>query len=187
MARHPRLVLVEDTYGVDFHRRLIEKLRQANLVQFSIGVPRVGRLPARECNPKIVRSVKALIAASYGASKKTLEKAKIVVVVDQENLSPVEARERVAIHFERDNALRGKARIVIVAPRHEAWLCIGLGLDPHHCRENPEDTIVRARGLKAYEKHYLARLADQIDPGRLQGQPDFNEYLEALQWLEMDP
>ncbi len=185
MTRHPRLVLVEDTYGVDFHRRLIEKLRQANLVQFSTSMPRVERLPARECNPKITRSVKALIAASYGASRKTLEKTKIVVVVDQENLSPAEARERVAIHFEKDSALKGKARIVIVAPRHGAWLCIGL--DPRHCRKNPEDAIVRARSLKAYEKHHLARLADQIDPTRLRGQPDFNEYLEALQWLEKDP
>ena len=187
MAKPPRLVLVEDTYGVDFHKRLIEKLRQANLVQFSAGMPRVERLPARECNPKIVRSTKALIIARYGASRETLEKAKIVVVVDQENLSPAEARERVAMHFEKDNALRGKATVVIVAPRHEAWLCIGLGLDPRHCRKNPEDTIVRARSLKAYEKHHLARLADQIDPRRLQGQPDFSEYLEALQWLEKDP
>ncbi|MET1101743.1 MAG: hypothetical protein ABWW69_04620 [Pyrodictiaceae archaeon] len=59
---HPRLILVEDAYGVDFHRELIEKLRQADPALLPGGAPRVERLPARECNPKIVRSAKALIA-----------------------------------------------------------------------------------------------------------------------------
>lgn len=187
MTRHPRLVLVEDTYGVDFHRRLLEKLRQANRTLFSTGAPRVERLPARECNPKMVRSARALIAARYGASREILEKTKILIVIDQENLPATKAKERVTMHFEKDNILKGRVRVVIAVPRHEAWLCIGLGLSPHKCRRNPEENIARAKNLKTYDKHHLARLAAQIDPEKLQGQPDLDEYMEALQWLETDP
>ena len=41
------------------------------------------------------------------------------------------------MHFGKDNTLMGKTRVVIVAPRHEAWLRIGPGLDPQPVQEEP--------------------------------------------------
>ncbi len=75
----------------------------------------------------------------------------------------------------------------MVSPRHEAWLCIGLGLDRRACRIHPEDLIADRRNLKSYEKRYLASLARNIDVAKLMNEPDFEEYIDALRWLFEDP
>ena len=72
-------------------------------------------------------------------------------------------------------------------PRHEAWLCIGLGLDRAVCRARPEDALVRSRGARVYEKRFLAQWAHQVDVERLRKEEDFQRYVEALTWLSRDP
>ncbi len=173
------LVLVEDYYGVIFHRELLKKLLRT--LGYVRNMPRVDRLPAKKCNPALVDKVKAKLLG-VGA-----ESPKMVVVIDSEGKSPSIARRDVLDHFMRDDYLRGKVRVAVVEPRHEAWLCIGLGLDPSRCRSTPEELIARARRLKSYEKHHLAKLAREVDIERLLRCSDFREYVSALEWLLRDP
>ncbi len=172
----PRLMLVEDVYGVEFHRQLLAKLG------LSSNMPRIERIPAKECNPAVVRKVKAKLLGMG-----TLETAKVVVVLGSENQPPEHVKQRVLMHFEKDPQLSNRVRVAVVEPRHETWLCIGLGLDPHRCRAAPEDLIARARNLRTYEKHHLAKLAKNMDTQRLASLRDFREYLEAIEWLARDP
>lgn len=87
-----RLLLVEDSYGVDFHKVLVHKFLQS---------PRlcIARLPVRECNPAMVRRAKAMLIKS-GASR-----AKLVIVVDSEGMNPGAVRSRVYMYFEKDPVL----------------------------------------------------------------------------------
>ena len=173
------LILVEDYYGVVFHRELLKKILQSR--GYVYNMPRVDRLPAKKCNPALVVKVKAKL---LGVATRN---PKIVVVIDSEGRSPSVARRDVLDHFERDSFLRGRVRVVTVEPRHEAWLCIGLGLDPRRCRSIPEELIARAKGLKSYEKHLLTRLAKDVDVERLMSCSDFSEYVSSLEWLLRDP
>ena len=172
------LVLVEDYYGVKFHRELLKRLLQ--MLGYVHSTPHVDRLPAKKCNPVLVNKVKAKLFGARGNPK-------IVVVIDSEGRSPNIARRDVLDHFERDAFLRNRVKVVIAEPRHEAWLCIGLGLDPNRCRSIPEELIVRARRLKSYEKRHLAELARDVNIERLMRCNDFREYVSAINWLLGDP
>jgi len=170
-----QLLLVEDSYGVEFHNVLLRMI----LGKHSL---RVDRLPARECNPAIVRKIRGMLLDG------DVSKAKIVVVVDAENQDRNVVRERILMHFRsRYPPHEHQVRVVTVNPRHESWLCIGLGLERGKCRQIPEDIIVRERRLKSYEKRYLAQLARYIDTSKLGSEEDFKEYLKALEWLTKDP
>jgi len=173
-----KLLLVEDTYGVKFHKAILEKLQEA------IGVNTQGlvvrRVPAKECNEAITRKVKAILAPDVRGSK-------VVIVVDSEGMNPDHAAGRVTTHFEDDKLLSGRVRVVVVIPRHESWLCIGLGLRASACRNHPEDAIVRARGLKSYSKEHLGKLAKHADVRKLMGEKDFRKYVDAIKWVLEDP
>ncbi|GAB6947150.1 hypothetical protein JCM16161A_12800 [Vulcanisaeta sp. JCM 16161] len=78
-----------------------------------------------------------------------------------------------------------RVRVVLVQPKHEAWLCIGLGFDKIKCRKQPEDVLRYNKGN--YEKRYLAEWANNVDIGKLRNEPDFQDYLDALNWLLKDP
>ena len=185
-----KLVLVEDTYGVEFHKTLINKLREKALLDKNMDTPLVKRLPARECNPKILRETRAIIASKTRPTRREIEESKILVVIDQESQPREEARQRVLKHFKPrhgNQPVPRTVRVVVVEPRHETWLCIGLGLDPRSCTKDPETAITRKTKAKSYSKDMLARLAPHIDPGKLLGRRDFREYLEALRQLHQDP
>jgi len=172
----PRLVLVEDVYGVGFHKQLLTKLG------YSKDMPRIERIPAKECNPALVRKVKAKLLRLGNPRD-----AKILVALDTENQEPEHVKQRVLIHFRKDPHLNNRIQVVAVEPKHDTWLCIGLGLDPHQCKIIPEHLIARSRGLKSYSKEHLGKLARYMDPQKLAKQKDFKEYLEAIKWLTQDP
>jgi hypothetical protein len=64
---------------------------------------------------------------------------------------------------------------------------MGLGGKRGPCRDRPEEELARLRGVRVYEKRYLAQWAREADPARLAGEPDFEEYLASLRWLIADP
>jgi len=166
-----RLIFVEDTYGEDFHRKLLEKLIRSNLISAQVW-PKIVRMPTTGCNPALARKTKARVVGATSW--------RMLFVVDSEGLSAEEASRRVLEHFGSEE--RGSIRVVVVHPRHEAWLCIGLGGDRSKCRSSPEDEISRIH--KPYDnKSRLARYAEQIDVSRLLGEDDFRRYLDYLKWL----
>jgi len=169
-----RLVFVEDTYGVGFHRLLLEYIGGKGGLR---GMPRVRRFPAKKCNPKIFNSI---IGATIGCRK-----WKVLVVIDQEtHKTSEEAAEKDFLsHVKRH---RNRFRVAVVQPRHEAWLCIGLGLGREKCREDPESAIERLID-KPYEKRFLSKAGSlagsRFDPARLEKEKDFIRYVKALEWL----
>jgi len=158
------LVLVEDSYGVDFHRELIEKLRYIE-----------ARIPAYivkhvnlKCSPKALRVVKA-IELKHRVSK-------VIAVLDEDGVERAEVKREVLGHFK---GYKQPLLVITVKPRHEAWLCIGLGGDRSSCRANPEREIERITG-RSYEKYHLAGYARRVEVERLPDLNDFREYLKAL-------
>ena len=176
--KETKLLLVEDTYGVKFHKVILRKLQE--VINVDVRGLVVRRVPAKECNEAISRKVKAILTDEARESK-------VVVVVDSEDRNPNYAAEKVATHFRGDKVLGGRVRVVTVIPRHESWLCIGLGIRASACRSYPEDAIVRARKLKSYQKEYLAKFAEDMDVRKLMSEGDFMEYVKAIKWLFEDP
>ncbi|MEM1611232.1 MAG: hypothetical protein QXQ57_06275 [Sulfolobales archaeon] len=126
-----RLIFVEDTYGVRFHRELIEKIRQRGVISFSS--PEVRRLPAGKCNRKIYDKIIGAILGSRDW--------KVLVVIDSEGRDIEDARHKDFLVHVRNH--RDRFRVWVVEPRHEAWLCLGLGGSSTICRSRPEDYIER--------------------------------------------
>ena len=166
-----RLLLVEDTYGVEFHRKLVDMLVERAIVSCCCK-PRIERIPAGKCNQALRRKV---LAKVFDESS-----WKALIVIDSERRSIEEAERGILNHFGREHSQHLK--VVVVDPRHEAWLCIGMGLGRGSCRSDPELEISKAIGTD-YEKHMLGKLAARVSIESLLGEPDFQSYLEGLRWL----
>jgi len=106
---------------------------------------------------------------------------KAVFVIDSEGREVGTAVSEISRHFKE---LKDRFRVVVVVPRHEAWLCIGLGFDAARCRNSPEHVLSMERGR--YEKRHLAEWVREIDVERLMWEGDFIDYVAALRWLS-DP
>jgi len=165
-----RVVYTEDTYGVEFHGKILEKLIEKDIISGSR--PHIERIPSGICNEALARKVRARLL-DYAERR-------VVFVIDQEDLSRDEAPQRVLGHF-RDRE-KEDIRVVVVKPMHEAWLCIGLGLDRVKCRHDPVAEITRSK-KRVYEKRLLGELASQVDIDRLLSEDDFKDYINALKWL----
>jgi len=161
-----RLVLVEDTYGVEFHRVLHEKLGLKPR-------PRVERLPAKKCNPKIYRSIMGRLLG--------LPMWRVLVVIDlEDHPSPGDAvRRDFCVHVRRR---RERFRVAVAVSRHEAWLCTGLTGRVAECSRDPERVLEAFLG-RPYEKQDLARLAPRVDVGSLRARKGFQYYVKLLRWL----
>jgi len=164
-------VFAEDTYGVLFHRRLIGGLEDRGVIPG--GRVRVKRLPSWICNHSLRRKLSARVG---------VDEYKALIVVDSDR-DPVRARESVVRHL-RDWSV--PYSVVTVNPRHEAWLCIGIGLDARKCRRNPEALIERHTG-RVYEKRMLSTLSTRVDVDYLLGKSDFRKYISELKRLLLDP
>jgi len=167
-----RLIFVEDTYGEEFHKKLLEKLIRSNLIRVQAR-PKVFRMPTTGCNQALARKTKARVVGATSW--------RMLFVIDSEGMSTEEASRRILEHFGPEE--RESIKVVVVHPRHEAWLCIGLGGDRSKCRSSPEDAISRILNEPYDDKSLLARLAERIDVSRLLGEDDFSEYLDYLKWL----
>ncbi len=164
-------VFVEDVYGVEFHKEIITQLRDRGFIK---RVPRVRKLPSRLCNPGLSGK---LASVTHGEER-------IIIVIDDGR--PDQALAGVHRHLKRWKEL---FRVVLVNPRHEAWLCIGLGLARRgvgECRDSPEDLIERHVGAP-YTKPMLARLSRRVSIDLLLRFEDFQAYVGALRELTGDP
>jgi len=163
---------VEDTYGVDFHRVIISRLIAMGFLPEG-NRPEIRRLPARKCNPGLANKIKARIFGYYDC--------RVLIVVDKEDNTVREAKRLILDHFDRK--IKSILRLVIVNPRHEKWLCIGLSNNIRNCNTRPEHKISLLKGFR-YRKIHLSSLASQINIERLLSNArDFKDYLEKLRWL----
>jgi len=165
-----RFLLVEDTYGVEFHRHIVEELINRNVIAgFK---PRIERIPAGLCNQALYRKV---LAKVFNCSI-----WRVLFLIDIEDRDINEAEASVKSHFKQEYC--PNIRIIAIHPKHEAWLCIGIGLNKQKCRADSISEIQRSRNL-VYDKHLLADLAGQINIDNLLLENDFREYVNSLIWL----
>ncbi len=167
-----RLIFVEDSYGVDFHKKLLEKLRASNIIHLSSN-PKIYRMPTTGCNQALARKVMARL---LGVSS-----WRILFVIDSERLSMEDASKRVLEHFKPEQ--RSWVRVAIVQPMHEAWLCLGMGGDRSKCRDDPRDELSRLLDRPYDDKSLLAEHVKYIEIAKLLAEEDFKAYLEHLKWL----
>jgi len=166
------VVYVEDTYGVEFHRVLLEKLAESKVLQSSNLRPVIRRMPAKKCNQALYKKIMGYLIR--------YQDWRVLIVIDSEHRGAKEAAESdVLRHFRR---WRDRVKVAVVEPMHEAWLCIGLCGSPRRCRNDPIGELSHRLG-RPYEKRYLARLAKEIDINKLRGEHDFEKYVEQLNWL----
>jgi len=172
-----RIIKVEDSYGVDFHRELIEKLKGRRLLGDTVYNPLVERLNTGKCNPKLVRTILSRLLG--------VNRLKVLFVVDSEGRADVPYND-ILRHFERKPGVeRLDIKVVVVEPKHEAWLCIGLGGDRKKCRSSPEEVISRIKNNQ-YRKRRLSDWAQDVDIDNLLSESDFKEYIQGVSWLLED-
>ncbi|WP_231818735.1 hypothetical protein [Thermoproteus tenax] len=166
---------MEDQHGVEFHQRLIEKLQNSGIVPHSLA-PKIERIPTGLCNSSLGRKIAARL---FG-----LERWRILFVIDSEGEEKRAAADaRVLRHLRSHESLRDRldnVRVVVVHPRHEKWLCMGLG--GRSCNSDPESELDRILG-RVYKKDELAKQAGRLNVEGLMSDGDFREYIEGLRWL----
>jgi len=169
-----RIIKVEDEHGVGFHRVLLEKLRERGVLSGSFHDPPIERLDAGKCNPKLARTILSRLLR--------VDSLKVLFVIDSEGKTNA-AYNDVLKHFEkRSGAGRLNVEVVVVEPRHEAWLCIGLGGKREKCRSKPEEVISRIKN-ELYEKRRLSDWARDVEIEYLLDESDFKEYIQKVRWL----
>jgi len=170
-----KLVFVEDTYGIQFHRIIAEKLKDIGVLGNDFN-PKIERLPTGKCNPGLRGKIIARIDR---------EDAKALIIIDTES-NPNKVKSCIEEIFKRipDNI---RIDTVYVDLKHESWLCIGLGGDRVKCRQDPEHELRRLKNVRDYSKDYLSKWAKDVDVSRLQGENDFKDYENKLKQLEEDP
>jgi len=163
-----KLVFVKDTYGVQFHRIIVEKLKDIGVLGNDFN-PRIERLPTGKCNPGLRGKI---IARIYR------EDANALIIIDTEsNLNKVKSCIE-----EIFKGIPKNIRIdtVYVDLKHESWLRIGLGGDRIKCRQDPEHELRRLKNVRDYSKDYLSKWTKDVDVSRLQGENDFKDYENKL-------
>jgi len=166
-----RLLIVEDTYGVDFHRELLEKLI-ANGIIDSSPAPRIARKPAEKCDKALRRRVLA---------RAVEEPLKVLFVIDTEG--EMNAEEAFVLRHFKAMPQYVQVRVATVEPKHEAWLCIGLGGNKLSCRRDPVFELCKLRNVTEFKKEYLGKWANRLDITKLLDESDFNRYLDYLRWI----
>ena len=76
-----RIMFVEDTYGKEFHKAIIEKLRENDELDPSVGI-RVDSRPVRKCDAKLKRIVLSKVIER--------KQVKVLFVIDSEGKSNAE-------------------------------------------------------------------------------------------------
>ncbi len=132
-------------------------------------IPSIQRLPSKKCSIALSRKVLARIV--------DCSLWKIVIVFDTEYRRPELAVEDIASHFNKH--YHKNMEFILVEPKHETWLCIGLCGDYRKCRTKPEGIISNIIGRK-YEKQMLTTLAKKIDIEKLLNIENFETISKPL-------
>jgi hypothetical protein len=172
-----RIIKVEDKFGVDFHRELIKKLKEREVLNSGLHNPLIERLDTGKCNSKLARAISSRLLG--------VDRLKVLFVIDSEGNTNA-AYNNILRHFEKKPRVqRLSIRVVVVEPRHEAWLCIGLGGDREKCRSSPEEVISRIKN-DLYNKRRLSDWVRDVEIDYLLNESDFSKYIQEVKWLLED-
>jgi hypothetical protein len=161
-------LIVEDFYGVDFLKNVIERLKDANLVNKNLIIPKPKHLSAL-CNSKLDE---ILIMTDNTCDK-------IIIVLDADGPQNYKDRcERAQSHVPKN--MKTPVKIVIAEYEIEEWICISKNLKWKHSK--PSDELKIKDG---YEKYKLPKYANELDFDKLQKNcKSFKAFLKALMPLQ---
>ncbi len=157
-------LIVEDFYGVDFLKNVIERLKEANLVNKNLIIPKPKHLPA-DCNPKLDEILE------YNDKKFD----RIIIVFDADDPRNFKDRyERAQSHIPK--VMKTPVKIVLAEYEIEEWICYSRNLKWKHSK--PSEELKRQFG---YEKYKLPKYANELDFDKLQKNcRSFKDFLNAL-------
>jgi hypothetical protein len=157
-------LIVEDFYGVDFLKNVIERLKEANLINKNLIIPKPKHLPA-DCNQKLDEILE------YIDNKVD----RIIIVLDADDPRNFKDRyERAQSHIPK--GMKTPVKIVLADYEIEEWICISKNLKWKHSK--PSDELKSKFG---YEKYKLPKYAAELDFDKLQRNcKSFKAFLNAL-------
>lgn len=158
-------LIVEDFYGVDFFKNVVELLKKANLVNKNLIIPKPKHLPA-DCNSKL-NEILTMFDNTYD---------RIIIVLDSDNpRNYKEKYERAQSHV--PNSMKTPVKIVLTEYEIEEWICISKNLKWGHSKPSEE-----LKNKLGYKKSSLPRYAYELDFDILRKKSkSFGAFLKALQ------
>lgn len=155
-------IFCEDSHGVRFFEKLIERLKQEKLFDNSVGV-KVGKYYG-PCNTKMKR----LILASY--DEYPYDKFLIICDLDKKAIDDV--KPLIVKHIPEEYLPKGM--VILCDWEIEEWICVSAGIKI----DDKPSTILKKR--EYYEKYMLPKYVDKLDFDKLKSCKSFNEFRAAL-------
>lgn len=160
------IILCEDTYGKEFFKALVLRLKKEGLVSnFPIATDRF----YGPCNNKLERQMKVFACLREFNS--------FIVFADADGKRQEKILKKIECHVER--GLKPLTKIIIFKYEIEDWLCASKGI----CiKDDKPSNILKQKG--GYEKYRLPDYAPRLDIEKLSKESksfcDFLSFLQAL-------
>ncbi|MCZ7384531.1 MAG: hypothetical protein O8C63_07260 [Candidatus Methanoperedens sp.] len=157
-------LIVEDFYGVDFLKNVIERLKDANLVNKNLLIPKPKHIPA-DCNGKLDEILTMF--------DNTCDK--IIIVFDADDPRNYKNRyERAQSHV--PNNMATPVEIILTEYEIEEWICISKNLNWKQSKPSKE-----LKNKFGYLKSSLPKYANELDFDELQKKCNsFKAFLKSL-------
>jgi hypothetical protein len=158
-------LIVEDFYGVDFLKNVIERLKAVNLVNKNLIIPKPKHIPA-DCNIKLDEILKMV--------DNTCDK--IIIILDADGpQNYTDKYEKARSHI--SNSMKTPVKIVLAEYEIEEWICISKNLKWGHSKPSEE-----LKSQFRYKKSSLPKYASELDFDKLiKKSKSFIAFLNALQ------
>lgn len=163
-------LLSEDTYGVDFLGRVVDRLVKQGFVS-SVQLVEGGHsngIAGRLCNTKVSRILRAAIPE--GACDC------VVVAIDADGHDPVAKEEEFAKEHV-PTELRGSVCVLAFEREAEEWVTVSMGRGVAPDGSKPSEYL---RQHERYEKRMLPKYADELNLDSLRKLRSFRKFLECL-------
>lgn len=156
------MILCEDSYGVDFFKELLNRLKSEDIIPESLHVD-ADRFYGK-CNPKLKRQMKPM-AFQRGCNL-------FIIVADADGNPVEEVKMKIECHV--PNNFRDITHYVIFNYEIEEWVCISLNLE---INGKPSNILKHRFG---YEKYKLKQYVPKLDFEKLKNHESFNKFISAL-------
>jgi len=156
------MVLCEDSYGTDFLKELINRLKSENIVPTGLHV-NAERFYG-PCNTKLERQIKPM-AFQRGYNF-------FIIVADADG-NPTEAVKK-KIEYHVPNNFKDITRFVILNYEIEEWICISLNIE---INDKPSNILKRKFN---YEKYKLKGYVPKLDFKKLKKCRSFCDFVKEL-------
>lgn len=156
------MVLCEDSYGVDFFKDLIERLKKENVISKGLHID-TERFYG-PCNTKLTSQMKVMVL---------LRDYNFFVIIADADGNPIDdVKSQIECHVPRD--LRNITRFVILQYEIEEWICKSLNIK---INDKPSKILKHKFG---YEKYKLRDYVPKLNFKRLKNCESFSNFMNFI-------